>query len=121
MEILAVVLRLLMSSIFAVAGFAKLSDINKSQAEVEEFGVPHWAARLIGILLPATEIATAIILLPVRTVFWGSLAASVLLLVFIVAISINLTSGRKPNCNCFGQIHSEPIGWPLLLRDFVFL
>jgi len=37
--------------------------------------------------------------------------------VFIVAISINLARGKKPDCNCFGQIHSEPVGWPTLVRN----
>jgi hypothetical protein len=45
------------------------------------------------------------------------LSALSLLLTFVAGISINLALGRKPECHCFGQIHSEPVGWPTLLRN----
>jgi hypothetical protein len=34
-----------------------------------------------------------------------------LLVLFIVAIAVTLARGRKPDCHCFGQLHSKPIGW----------
>jgi len=49
------------------------------------------------------------------------LGAIALLLAFIIAISINLVLGRKPECNCFGQLHSEPIGWPTLARNCILV
>jgi len=39
------------------------------------------------------------------------------LLSFSAAIAINIGLGRKPECHCFGQIHSEPIGWAALVRN----
>ena len=27
--------------------------------------------------------------------------------------------GRRPDCHCFGQIHSGPVGWPTLVRNAV--
>jgi peroxiredoxin len=39
--------------------------------------------------------------------------------VFVLGIGINLALGRKPDCHCFGQLHSEPVGWPTLLRNAV--
>src|SRR5262249_22725000 len=29
----------------------------------------------------------------------------------------NLARGRTPNYHCFGQFHSEPVGWPTLARN----
>jgi hypothetical protein len=40
-----------------------------------------------------------------------------LLLVFVAGIGINLARGRKPDCRCFGQLHSAPAGWSTLLRN----
>jgi peroxiredoxin len=40
-----------------------------------------------------------------------------LLSVFVVGISINLARGRKPDCHCFGQLHSAPAGWKTLARN----
>jgi methylamine dehydrogenase accessory protein MauD len=42
-----------------------------------------------------------------------------LLLAFIIGISINLARGEKPDCHCFGQLHSEPIGWQTIARNAV--
>src|SRR5919199_1031537 len=41
--------------------------------------------------------------------------AIMLLLVF--GIGFNLARGRTPDCHCFGQLHSEPVGWPTLTRN----
>src|SRR5205823_5892408 len=27
--------------------------------------------------------------------------------------------GRRPDCHCFGQLHSAPAGWPTLIRNLV--
>jgi methylamine dehydrogenase accessory protein MauD len=40
-----------------------------------------------------------------------------LLLVFAVGIGANLARGHKPDCHCFGQLHSEPAGWNTLIRN----
>jgi thiol-disulfide isomerase/thioredoxin len=45
--------------------------------------------------------------------------ALVLLLTFVVAIGLNMARGRNPDCHCFGQLHSEPAGWPTLARNGV--
>jgi len=52
---------------------------------------------------------------------WGALGALALLVLFIAGISYNLALGRRPNCHCFGQIHSAPIGPGTLVRNFVLL
>jgi methylamine dehydrogenase accessory protein MauD len=43
--------------------------------------------------------------------------ALVLFSLFAVAIGANLARGRKPNCRCFGQLHSAPAGWSTLARN----
>ncbi len=42
-----------------------------------------------------------------------------LLAFFIVGVCINLGRGRTPDCHCFGQLYSEPIGWRTLVRNGV--
>ncbi|HVL25415.1 MAG TPA: TlpA family protein disulfide reductase, partial [Thermomicrobiales bacterium] len=63
------------------------------------------------------ELGIAVALVPTATARWGALAALALLLVFIAAIAYNLARDRHPACHCFGQLHSEPVGWPILLRN----
>ena len=50
------------------------------------------------------------LLLPDGTAPWAALGAFILLIVFMAGISLNLARGQTPDCQCFGQIYSEPIG-----------
>jgi peroxiredoxin/uncharacterized membrane protein YphA (DoxX/SURF4 family) len=111
--------RLLLALVFAVAGAAKLADRQGSRQAIVDFGVPSAIAAPLGLLLPLAELAVAATLLPASTAWWGALGALALLSVFIVGISINLARGRKPDCHCFGQLHSAPAGWKTLARNGV--
>ncbi len=102
---------------FAVAGVAKLADRPGARRAAVEFGLPTSLAAPLGILLPLVEIGVAIALIPTTTAWWGALCALVLLLIFILGIGLNLARGNKPDCHCFGQLHSGPAGWKTLLRN----
>ena len=121
MNLIAFVLRLILTATFAVAGLAKLNNLEQSRQAVRDFGLPAWSAKPLGLLLPMVELAVAVALIPIASLPWGVFGAAALLLAFTVAIGVNLSLGRKPSCNCFGQIHSEPIGWPTLARNGVLL
>jgi uncharacterized membrane protein YphA (DoxX/SURF4 family) len=95
--------------VFATAGLAKLTDLGSSRRAVAGFGLPKAPAWLAGTLLPPIELSAAAALVPHRSVPWGAAAALVLLLVFTVAIAVNLIRGRAPECHCFGQVHSAPV------------
>jgi thiol-disulfide isomerase/thioredoxin len=112
--------RLLLALVFILAGVAKLADRKGSKQAVIDFGVPTaLAAPLGGALLPLAELAVATSLVPASTAWWGALGALALLSLFIIGISINLARGRKPECHCFGQLHSAPAGWKTLARNGV--
>jgi peroxiredoxin len=111
--------RLLLAAVFVVAGVAKLADREGSRRAVTDFGVPAALAAPIGILLPLVELGVAAALIPTATVFWGAVAALALLLLFVAGIGANLARGRRPDCHCFGQLHSAPAGWSTLARNAV--
>ncbi|CAA9360257.1 MAG: hypothetical protein AVDCRST_MAG90-2968, partial [uncultured Microvirga sp.] len=117
MDIALLVARLLLAGIFLVAGVAKLADRAGSRQAVIDFGLPKPLAAPLGILLPLAELAAAAALIPASTAWWGALGALVLLFVFVVGIGANLARGRKPDCHCFGQLHSAPVGWSTLVRN----
>ena len=105
--------RLLLALVFILAGVAKLADRKGSKQAVIDFGVPTALAAPLGVLLPLAELAVATSLLgPTSTAWWGALGALALLSLFTVGISINLAHGRKPECHCFGQLHSAPTAPP---------
>jgi peroxiredoxin len=111
--------RLLLAAVFVVAGIAKLADREGSRRAVADFGVPAVLAAPLAILLPLAELAVAAALIPTATAFWGGVGALALLLLFVVGIGANLARGHKPDCHCFGQLHSAPAGWTTLARNGV--
>lgn len=117
MDGLLLTARVLLAAVFGVAGVAKLADLPGSRRAIAEFGLPDRLVAPLGLALPLAELAIAALLLPVATVWWGAVAALALLLAFIAGIAINLARGRTPECHCFGQLHSAPVGWSTLLRN----
>jgi peroxiredoxin len=111
--------RLLLSLVFAIAGVAKLADREGSRRAIVDFGAPSALAAPLGLLLPLAELAIAATLLPASTAWWGAMGALALLSVFVVGITYNLARGRKPECHCFGQLHSAPVGGKTLARNGV--
>jgi uncharacterized membrane protein YphA (DoxX/SURF4 family) len=106
--------RLVMAATFAVAGAAKLADRRGARRAVGDFGVPQFVAGPVGTALPLAELAIAIGLLPDASARWSALAALGLLAAFSTLMITNLARGRRPDCHCFGQVRSAPIGpWAL--------
>jgi len=114
---LLLIARVLLAGVFAVAGITKLADRSGSRQAIIDFGLPSALAAPLGLLLPLAELAVAAALIPTSTALWGAMGAMVLLLLFVVGIAVNLAHGRKPDCHCFGQLHSAPAGWKTLARN----
>jgi peroxiredoxin/uncharacterized membrane protein YphA (DoxX/SURF4 family) len=117
METILLIARLVLALVFVVAGAAKLADPKGSRQAIVDFGVPAALAAPLGILLPLAELAVAVALVPASTAWWGAVGALVLLLLFVVGIGNSLARGRKPDCHCFGQLHSAPAGGKTLARN----
>jgi peroxiredoxin len=117
MDTVLLLARLLLALVFALAGLAKLADRSGSRQTIVDFGLPSALAGALGLLLPLAELAVALALIPASTALWGALGALALLTLFAAGIGINLARGRKPDCHCFGQLHSAPVGWKTLTRN----
>ncbi|HEX3617269.1 MAG TPA: TlpA disulfide reductase family protein [Solirubrobacteraceae bacterium] len=121
MHVTLLVIRLVLAAVFLVAGAAKLADPTGSRAAATGFGVPAPVAGVVGVLLPLAELCTAGALLPASSARYGALAAAVLLLAFVAAITRSIARGEAPDCHCFGAIHSEPAGARTLARNALLL
>jgi peroxiredoxin/uncharacterized membrane protein YphA (DoxX/SURF4 family) len=117
MDAALVVLRLLLALVFFVAGIAKLADQEGSRKALTDFGVPALFAVPLSSLLALAELVVAIALISSPFAWWGAVGATTLLTLFTLGIAVNLARGKRPDCHCFGQLHSTPIGWPTLLRN----
>jgi uncharacterized membrane protein YphA (DoxX/SURF4 family) len=119
MDLALLAARLMLAVVFALAGVAKLADRVGSRQAVIDFGLPARLAHALALALPVAELAVAVALVPARTAWSGALGALALLAAFVVGIGYNLARGRSPDCHCFGQLHSQPVGWPTLARNAV--
>src|ERR1700691_1053632 len=111
--------RMLLSATFALAGIAKMADPAGTRKSIVDFGAPEFLSRLVARLLPLVELTCAIALLPAASAVWAAAGTLALLLLFIAAIGIGMARGRRPECHCFGQLHSTPVGWNTLARNAV--
>ena len=121
MEVFILILRLALGAIFGVAGIAKLFDPDGSEKAFEDFGLPKFIAKPMVYILPAVELAIAGALLFVSTSWFGAIGAAALFVVFIGGMLYQLAQGNAPDCHCFGQIHSEPVGVASVGRNVLML
>jgi peroxiredoxin/uncharacterized membrane protein YphA (DoxX/SURF4 family) len=117
MDVALLVVRAVLAAVFAVAGAAKLADLDGSRRAAGAFGVPQNLVPVVGTVLPIVELAVAALLLPASTAVAGGVGAAVLLGAFSAAIGRSIARGEAPDCHCFGQLHSEPAGLPTLARN----
>jgi hypothetical protein len=111
---------------FGTAGAAKLADLRGSREAVAAFGLPRRFAGALGVLLPVAELATAALLIAGvagadRLLTAGGIVASVLLAAFSAGMAVSLLRGRRPDCHCFGQLHSSPVSARTLARNGALL
>jgi thiol-disulfide isomerase/thioredoxin len=117
LEALLITARLLLAAVFVVAAVTKLADRDGTKTAVVAFGAPRPLAAPLTVLFPIAELSVAVFLLPAATAMAGLIGALALLLLFSGAIAWNLARGEKPECHCFGQLHSAPAGRKTLARN----
>lgn len=120
MEIVLLVVRLFLFGVFALAGVGKLLDLKGSEKAVKGFGVSDKIANPVSFFLPLFEIAIGFLFLFNSTSWIAAIGGLILLLVFTGAMIYQIAKGNAPDCHCFGQIHSEPVGKSSLIRNIGF-
>jgi uncharacterized membrane protein YphA (DoxX/SURF4 family) len=115
--------RLLLATVWLTAGFSKLAQDGQSRSEaIEDFHVlPRSAAQMFGIMLPWIELSLGALLLIGMWLPYAAGVSAVLLVLFSLAISINLLKGRDVECNCFGQLGQARISWAAVARNVALL
>lgn len=121
MDIVLLTIRLLLATVFTVAGIGKLADPAGSRKALEDFGVPPSLSGTLAISLPIAEIAIAASLLLTQSSWFGAIGCTLFLLAFTGGMAYQLAKGNAPDCHCFGQIHSEPVGKSTIIRNIVLL
>jgi hypothetical protein len=114
-------IRVSLAALFATAAFHKARDLRGFATTLRNYRLlPSSLSFTAAVLIVAAEIAiTAALLAPAPSAF-GPVAAGLLLIVYCVAIAVNLLRGRRDvDCGCLGPAHRQPISEWLLLRNGV--
>jgi peroxiredoxin/uncharacterized membrane protein YphA (DoxX/SURF4 family) len=120
MEIVLLIIRLILFGVFAVSGVSKMLDPEGTEKAMREFGTPAEFTRFFSVALPFAELVFAVCFLFVSMSWVGAAGALLLLSSFTGGMIWQMAQGLAPDCHCFGQIHSEPVGWKSLIRNLVF-
>jgi peroxiredoxin/uncharacterized membrane protein YphA (DoxX/SURF4 family) len=119
MDVVLLVIRLALFGVLALAGFAKLLDREGSEKAVRAFGTPDPFVKTFAVLIPISELIFAFCLLFVSYAWVGAAGALLLMVTFIGGMLVQMIKGEAPDCHCFGQIHSEPVGPKSLIRNIL--
>lgn len=92
---------ILMAAVFLVAGIWKISDPERVGVMLAQLKVPQELSLPLAICLGIAETFTGILLLLPRFRRWGSIAATFLLLAFMVYIGVHYSELRGADCSCF--------------------
>jgi len=99
----ALVLRLVLAAVFAVAGAQKLPDPAESVRAVRAYRVlPEAVVPAVGYGLPVLEIALAVLLLLGLLTRLSAVLTAALLVVFIAGVASAGLRGLSIDCGCFG-------------------
>ena len=114
--------RIVLAMIFIYAGMEKISDTNGFSISINNYKIlPLFLVNIFAITLPWLELTTGILLLFGIKVKENSFIISVLLIIFIIAISISLIRGLNIDCGCFGTVSGTKIGVYKIVEDLVLL
>ena len=92
-----------LAAIFVVAGFGKIMDPPGFAHEIYNYKLlPGVAVNALAIVLPWIEVVAGLALFVGVARRSAARIFGVLLIVFVIALSINLVRGRPVDCGCFG-------------------
>lgn len=117
MDVAILVVRTGLALVLMAAGVAKMLDRGSTRRAVPELGLPEVFAGPIAVALPIVELAVGILLVPISSALYAAVAALLLFATFSIVVAVALVKGRRPQCNCFGNLSSGPIGAATLVRS----
>jgi uncharacterized membrane protein YphA (DoxX/SURF4 family) len=113
-------LRWILAGIFLRSGLSKTGGLAEFRTAVGNYRLlPAALVAPVAITLPFAEIGGAVLLIVgVLPVIVAALLAA-LLVVFAVAIAVNLSRGRVFDCGCGGTVAPQLISWRHVVTDLV--
>lgn len=120
MELVSQFSRFFVGMVFLAAGVAKLGQGEEFERAVENYELlPRWLVPPVASWLPRLEIGGGLALVFGVALVPAATLVALMLLVFVVAVAVNLLRGREMSCNCFGSASPEKMTWLTVGRNVV--
>jgi uncharacterized membrane protein YphA (DoxX/SURF4 family) len=107
--------RFFLAFLFILAGVSKIPSSRFAPAVRDYRLIPDALVRPVSSLLPGIEIAAALLLGLGLIIRPSALLLAALLVIFAIAVAVNLARGRKVDCGCFAG-RGQPISSATLVR-----
>ncbi len=117
------ILKLLLGFVFVVASLGKIIDPQGFAKDVYSYAIlPSYLVPFFAVIIPWIEFIAGLLLMIDIYPKSNSLIINGLLLVFIIAIVIDVIRGIEISCGCFDFLFpEEKIGWATVIRDLILL
>ena len=116
--LLSMILATCLALVFAPAAWHKLRERDLFAAQVQAYAILPRRLRVLAHALGPLEAAAAIALLGAAPGAGAGLAAGLLLL-YALAMALNLLRGRVLDCGCGGA--PQPLSWGLVVRNLAMV
>jgi uncharacterized membrane protein YphA (DoxX/SURF4 family) len=115
--------RLVLGVIFLLAGLSKIASPSAFTDDVMEYQLVSGSlAKIVAYSLPPLELILAALCIAGIILPLTASIAILLLLVFTIAIALNLARGRQFSCHCFGSSNAtSTIGPATILRNLFLI
>ncbi len=118
---LALVLRLYLGGLFVYACMYKINYPSEFAETIASYRlVPYWAVSFMAVVLPWIELVSGILLIAGIRARSATVLIGFLLMLFTVAILVNLLRDAPISCGCFHTL-GEKMSWRTLVRDIVWV
>lgn len=122
-SIFLIILKLVIGFVFVVASLGKIIDPQSFAKDVYSYAIlPATLVPLFAATIPWIEFISGLLLMLDIYPKSNAFIINGLLVVFIIAIAIDVWRGIEISCGCFDFLFpEEKIGWATIARDFVLL
>ena len=111
-------IRFALGTMFLYAGASKLSDLGEFADAIKHYRIiPRAAAGAVARIISVIEVVLGSVLILGLGIGYASLVGSILLVIFALAMAVNLIRGRQIPCGC--KRESEPIQIKHIIRNGV--
>ncbi|WP_176518768.1 MauE/DoxX family redox-associated membrane protein [Bacillus toyonensis] len=114
-------IQVFLAIIFLISAIAKLFSLKSFQHTLHNLGFSFKNQKLFSWFIPSLELIISMLIFIESTRFIAGIVVILLLVAFSAAVVKAILTGEKVNCNCFGSLTNDTIGWKTIVHILLIL